>query len=119
MTSRIQRICSAGASRPPPPRSSSSRIKTINATTLDYLLFEPPFRRAGISSVFLVEKRLRRAAVLGALAAPRPRSRKAYFDGDAVALGEALAAPPPEAGEATVGLLVVVGATDPVPNQFH
>src|SRR5690242_21720745 len=56
MTSRIQRMCSAGASRPPPPRSSSSRIKTINATTLDLPPFEPTlFGPAGIKRLF--EKR--------------------------------------------------------------
>ena len=40
------------------------------------------------------------------------------MDGDAFALGEALA-PPPGAGEATVGLLTVDGASCLVPNQFH
>src|SRR5690348_7782037 len=56
MTSRIQRMCSAGASRPPPPRSSSSRIKTINATTLDLPPFEPTLSGpAGIKRLF--EKR--------------------------------------------------------------
>jgi hypothetical protein len=41
-----------------------------------------------------------------------------YEDGDACALGDAL--PPLLAlGEATVGLLVVDGAAERVPNQFH
>src|SRR5438445_7812609 len=56
----------------------------------------------------------------------RPRSSPEegqgdYFDGDAWALGDALAPPPPllGIGDATDGLLIVDGETDRVPNQFH
>jgi hypothetical protein len=54
-----------------------------------------------------------------ALAAPLRRVRETvtYEDGDALALGEAL--PPPPLGVDTVGLLVVDGAAERVPNQLH
>jgi len=51
-----------------------------------------------------------------ALLLPRGGSGS-YFEGDAWALGDALA--PPPFGEAMDGLFVVDGAPDRVPNQFH
>ncbi len=43
-----------------------------------------------------------------------------YLDGDGIALGEEPPPGlPPGIGDATVGLLVVAGAPDRVPNQFH
>jgi hypothetical protein len=52
------------------------------------------------------------------LCSPSRRRGKAYLDGDGNALGEALV-PALGAGEVIDGLLVVVGATPRVPNQFH
>jgi len=50
---------------------------------------------------------------------PLRRVRETVYDGDALALGEALLPPPLPLGVDTVGLLVVDGAAERVPNQFH